>query len=453
MEKIGINKCTHDNAQVFAKFTFNESINIYDLNINQISSTIIENEILDYEILENKYMLKIKLKINIKIIYSEYSSNLLHVYEDNSILVQYVDFPKYIEGSHTENLFIKNKVKVDMFTENLTTVLTGQNILLNFVGIIKITSTPDFYMGINLKNNFGSNVYLTHKNGEKIIQTTFEVDNEYINTVFTLDDMSIAYIKVDEGFDNVVINKFKNKTENIIKDVNVIKNVNSFYFENKNKIYITSKYDGIYSYDFKSESLYNVFYQISCKTYSKIKYNNKTKDLYFISYYNEKNSLCKINKRKKFEIIFDAQSVDEYVLNMEKTHVMILSNEKNYPKIYLYNLKNKDLKEVKINFEYEKIIDFSFYKFDKRDKEIILLVDRKDKRYVLFINLNDMSCEPLYEDEGIVDIEIDETTQEIYVAVNKDGFCEIIKIKKDMHLKASILNLSGNIKNIFIKKP
>lgn len=453
MDKIGINKCKNDNAQVLAKFIFNEYINIYDLNINQISSTIIENEVLDYTFLESISMVKVNIKVNIKIIYCEYNSNLLNVHEHESMLVEYVEFPKYIYGTSSVNLFIKNKIKLEIFIENITTLLSKNKLLVNFIAILKLTTSPDFYIGINLENNFGDNIYLMYKDCEKIIQTTFELNSKYTSISFGIDDSHIAYIQHLSDSKHIVIDDFKKKRINTIENVNVIKNVNSFTFENRNKILLASKDDGLFCYDIKNDILSNIFYKSCCKLYSNIEYDSKSKEIYFISYLDDKFSLCKINKRKKFEVLFNIKNVIEYMLNIDKTYILILSEDENVKSIYLYHMKTKNIIHVNIYFEYEDILKVNFFQLNKYTKKLIVLVSNKNNKNILIIDLNTSKCEVIFEDENIVDLDVDETTLEVYVAVNKNSFSEIIKIKKEIYTKSSILKLEGNIKKIFLKKP
>lgn len=458
MEKIGLNKYKDDDIKFFSKLNQNQTICINNSDINQISSIIIECQILNSNFVENINSLKIVLKVKIKIIYSTKDSNSLYVYDKSILSVQYILLPKSIDGVYTSNLFLQKKIKIDLFTENINAkILDESNVLINFYLIINIKINPSFYLGFIIDNGFCDNIFLSFSNGSNLTQKTFNKNINYSNLLFDQYSSNIAYLEQSSSADNtnqIGICEYKNTFNNskVYKSINLYKNISDFLFINKNTVLTICDQNNIYTYNFKDESLKLLTNQNIGTKCSSLYFDKRNKCTYFLSSFDNINSLCLLDKKENFEVLFNFCNVIDYVVSLYSFDILMSIYKDKIPMLYTFNIQSKNLNPINLDFEYENILKIRFYEDGKFGQNILVLCVNKGKYYLLLHSLNTMVCKIIYENDIINDFDVDICNLDIFICVKSKNFSEIIKIQNNKFNKESILKISSNIKKIFIKR-
>jgi hypothetical protein len=461
LEKIGVNKCIDDKIKYYNKFHKSQNIYINNPNLEQISSTIVECNIVSYNLLENINMFKVLMKFSVKIIYSTTADPSLYIYDKEFLTVQYISLPSFIDGVSTNNLYLQKKIKIESFIENISSKLINNNrVLVDFYIILNLKINSDFYIAYVINDKFGDNIFLSFSNGQNLTQKTFSVNSKFKNLIFSKSSSNLFYIDNAGELSKLCYLNFSSKKRNLVKsdfnlnDQNIClnKNVDNFVFKDKNTILLTCKDDYkslLYSYNIKKDELKGLSVLGVNSNYLFPYYDDNKKVIYFLSDIDNIRCLCLIDQRNNFDIIYNFSNVVYYTVSIYSNNILIKDDMKN---IYILNSKTKEFNPININFEYTDILKALFYKSDTFGESLLILYSMNDFNCLLIYNLKSLSYKILYDTHSINDFDIDHHSLDIFICCKSKNFCEVIKINKNIDKYENVLKLPSNVKKIFLRK-
>ena len=441
MQKIGIRKLKNKNLKYLNKLKRSETILIED--IYEINSIIISPSCFDVKLIKNEKKIRLILNVDIKIIYLKKENTSLYVYKKSYINCETINIPKIIDGYYIEDSNFLNKIKKYIFVEDVSAKILDNQVLLSYFLILNIKVKPTNSIAFIINNGFGDNIFLSHKNGQNLIQQTFFQDFNLSSIKWTLQDFKIWFLAKNTNQSYIYNIDAKSNTINLIENLEDFIEINSFILKNKNELIFESKQTNkmIYKTNFRNnkvEILLNTsIYDILSKPF----YDRKHKCIYFLCEKDSKNFLYKIDEQNCIEIIFNYDNIVDYYLSYYLNNIIVKIKKEN--KVYLFeiDLKSKFVNKINLNFSYEDILDVKYLTDFLESKYIILLCKlKKTNEYIktlILYDLNTYEFKEIFTGE-IVTFDIDYEDLSIFV-VYKNGNLSIV----------DKLNIGNNTKNIY----
>lgn len=463
MQKIGLNKCKDKNIKYSSIISDSKVFSLGNLNLKQINSTIIDSTIINTQFINHLNSIKVILQLTVRIIYSTSLDNSLYVYDKHFLTVQYIPIPRVIEGIQTDKAFIQKKIKTEVFIENIISkIIDKDSVLINYYIIVKLKINPGFYISYSINNSLFSNIFVTYSNGENLTQKTFTTDLKYSNILWQPNSSNISFIGSNDNSSSIYLfncNSLKEqinnlKTEDVLENVNVCKNVNDFVFGNENEIFFLNKEENLnilYTMNLKRKTLKKITSNLS-ENYSNIFFNSSTDNLYSLCLIDNINCLCSFDKNCNFEILFDFSNVYDYIINKyyNKAIIKILNN--GIYSLYTLDLSNKMLNPIILDFEYEDILKFRLCKNIDSKEILILRYLNNTQEFLAIHDLYSLESTTVKFDDNIYDFEVDFYTNDIFIVLKNDKYSKIIKINlSNLNEKECILKIPSFIECISLK--
>lgn len=453
MQTVGVNKCKLKNLKYYNRISKDSTMDISDLSASQISSIIIDTSIENMDYIKNISCLKVLININLRIIYSKCEDNSLYVCEKNLLDISYIEVDNCLDGIDTNLTFIKNKIKCEIYTENLSYKLLNNKLLsLNYVVITNLKVNPSFCLAYCISNNFFDNIFLSYGDGKNLTQYTFSMDLNYSNICWQSNGSNIVFLGYREDLYTIHILDYNNKNTNNIISVNVNNIVNSFSFYKSNSIILSIKEDNkdlLYTLNLKQRELRKFNISNNIHNYLKPYYYESINTLFCLCKLNEIYCLCSLDKNNNLSILFNFANVLDYYVSekLNKVFVHVAKGRETF--FYILDLENKNLNPVNFDFPYDEILKFK-YVTNKQSQEIILvLYSYNSKTYLSSFDVNNFSSTIIYSEDTILDFDINLNTYDIFVTVSNNIFSQVIKITPTGHTE--ILKIPSNIKSVYVK--
>ncbi|MEG0843462.1 MAG: hypothetical protein RSD22_09330 [Romboutsia sp.] len=461
MQRIGINKSKNNSRKYFETITENKMINIED--INEINSIIIKPSIIEINQIKNSNKIRIFIRINIKIIYLKENETALYVYNNKYINCKVMNLPKILEGHLINNQSTLNKLKKEVYVENINTKILNKGLLLGYFLSIDISISPTYSIGYIINNSFGDNVFLSHINGQVLTQKTFNQNTYCKNITWNNDGSYLWFIYSSNNNSDIFNVNIENKNVNKITNINVLKNISDFSLVNKNEILI-EYYDenevDVYKLNIRKNEMKKIVKDINTTTKSPY-YNSRNKLIYFLMKEDEDYYLYSIDERNNRDIIFNYVNILEYYVSYYLNSIIVKVFKDNELSLFEINIESKFVSPISIGYKYKNILDIKYLYDDENRKQILILLENIDNKQNIYRNslilcdLNEYTTKKIIED-NIIKFDIDYDTLDIFIVSKKNNLSYVQKINvKDFNKNNSlnlILKLPGTINDISIKK-
>lgn len=462
MQKIGINKSKNTNMKYFKDLEKSETIIIND--IEQINTVIIKPTYIDAKLLKNIKRIRLCLKVDIKIIYLKKEDTSLYVYKKSYINYETIEIPKIIEGYYIEDSSFFNKVKKDIYVENINAKMINNNVLLSYFLVVNISVKPTDYIAYIIDNGFGDNIFLSHKNGQNLSQKTFVQNMNITNIKWTLDDFKMWFIGYD--LNESCIYSIENKTGNLNKIENISNYlvINNIIIKNKNEIIIdcedkNSKNNSIYKLNIRKNQLDKLIstknQEITLKPY----YDKKRRCTYFLGQYENNRYLYSIDENNSIDIIFNYVNILDYYVNYYLNTIIVKVIKENELSLFEIDIESKLISKINLNIICEDILDIKYLSDFEDNKQIVILYKNKlknendDLNTLILYDFKNYSFKEVIRG-SIVEFDIDYENLSIFI-VYKEGNLSIVDkidlcgINKNVE---NVLKVPANIKAITLKK-
>lgn len=430
MQKIGLAKCLNKNMIYFKNVSKNEVIYINEPDLSTISSNIINTSILSSEFINNINAIRLFIKITIKIIYSKSLDTSLYVHEEEIFTTEYIYIPNTIDGNLSSQSFIKNKIKPEVFIENVNVKNVKNNkIIINFHLLLNLKIKPSFYFSYIMNNGLFENIFLSHADGENLLQKTFTSEDEYRDIQYQPNGQSIAAISQSPYESSLCLFDINSRNKYECNFINIYGSVNSFAFMNANKIVLSIKKnndDYLYTANLNSKEVKLINNSIINKVYENLRFDKNLNMLYFMSFINNTKCLCSFDKSYNFEIVFNKVDVDDYVVSHNGENIILKSHKENKDQLHIFHVLHRFVEFINLNFAYDKILKMNFY--PKSQEQILILYTYDELEYFALYNFKNFQLKVLFSNENIMDFVIDVNTNDIFIVAKFNNYSQIIKI-------------------------
>lgn len=459
MQKIGINKYRKTNKKYFTTLIKDKSIS-FDQQVEEINSIIINPVVMDLSLIKSRDKLSLTIKTDIKIIYLKKEDISLYVYKDFYIDSETLDIPKILEGNNINNLDILNKIKVNIFVENVNLKLRDSKLFVAYFLSLNIEIPPTYYIAYSINNGFGDDVFLSNMDGKNLIQKTFNINMDLKKLNWSLDGGRFYYLS-NIG-NEVKISFFEDMSSNINNTLDISKNIVDFSFINNNEIIINicdyNQYE-LYYFNLKRKFLKKVNTLENAIVNIKPYYSIKDKLLYFLSGDNDLKYLYSVDEVGNISTVFKYLNTIDYYINDFTEYIILKAINEMKINLVLLNKLSKDLSYLNIDIEYEDILDVKFLELNNGNKNILILIKNKavnnEKNTLLLYNLDSRIAKGLI-DGDIKKIEIDYTNPGVFWIIKRNNLNYVEKLNvSNIYLpkdKEIIFKTKAEIKDICIKK-
>lgn len=452
MQKIGINKFKNKNKKYLKTLIENKTINIHS-PVESINSLMIKPQCININLMKNSNKIKLSIKTDIKIIYLKNNDTSLYVYKTSYINNETIKLPKIFEGHCMDNPTSLNKIKKDIYTENINTKLLDKNIILSYFLVINISTTPTYYIAYNINNSFGDNIFLSHIDGQALTQKTFNQKMKCFNFKWDIDTSKLWFLAENNG--QVSIYNIENdyKIINKIENVNDYENVNNFVILNKNEIILEYKDENnFYKLNTKRNQVKKMINDPQGDIIKNPYYDSKNKLLYFLMGYENEQHLYTLDKNNNVDIIFNYVNILDYYVSHYLNNLIIKIFNEEVLTLFEINISSKFANPIHLQETYEDILDVKFL-YDNEDKKQILILAKNQNTDLILYDLNNYTHEILFTGE-IIKFDIEYETLDIFIISKKNrlSYVEKINLSENKKQFKTILKLPANIKDIDIKK-
>lgn len=461
MQKIGINKSKNNNRKYFDTISESKTINIED--IKEINSIIIKPSIIEINQIKNSNKIRIFIKTDIKIVYLKENETALYVYHNKYIKGKSMNLPKILEGHLINSQTTLNKLRKEVYVENINLKILNKRILLGYFLSIDISIPSTYSIGYSINNSFGDNVFLSHINGHMLTQKTFNQNTYCKNLIWNNYGSCLWFISSDTNSSDIFNVDIENKYVNKVTNTNVLQNINNFVIINKNEILIEYYHENevnIYKLNIRKNEMKKIVEDINITT-KKPYYNSINKLIYFLMKEDEDYHLYSIDDKSNRDILFNNLNVLDYYVSYYLNSIIVKVYKDNELSLFEIDMSSNFVSPISIDYKYKNILDIKYLYDDENKKQILILLEnlntqKDDNRYSLVLcDLNKYTTKKITED-NIIKFDIDYDSLDIFIVSKKNNLSYVNKINvKDFNknnLVDLILKLPGTINDISIKK-
>lgn len=460
MQKIGISKLKENNKSYFSTLHENKIINFND-TVQEINSIIIKPTCINIELIKNSDKLRLTIKTDIKVIYLKENDTSLYVYKSSYINYQLISLPKIIDGHYLYDIGLINKIKKEVYVENINTKLINNSLILGYFLSVNIRVSPTYYLAYSINNGFCDNIFLSHINGQVLTQKTFNQDMKCSKLKWSTNGSTLCYIATINNINCIYLIDVVNNNVINFTNVNNLNNVIDFDFINNNEILLLTSEENInnlFIYNLNRNKVKKITPLKEGAYIYKPYYDIQTKNIYFLCGDNSIKHLYSLNDKQHLENLFNYVDVIDYFVSYYSNNIVIKAIKDNKLSLFLLDIKTNFLTPIQISIPYEDIIDVKFINNTNLNKQLIILIKNKpgdfDTSLILY-DLNNFNCKLLLK-ENIKEIDIDYITLNAFLICFKNNIntVEVISINDLLNgLKPEpILTLPVNIKTLCIKK-
>lgn len=458
MQKMGINKFKSNNKKYFHTITKSEIINIK--NIKEINSLIIKPSLIEINQIKNSNKLRIAIKIDIKIIYLKQEDSSLYIYKNNYINYKTIKLPKILEGHVINNPSILNKIKKDIYVENINSKIINTDIILSYFLVINISVPPTHCIAYIINNGFGDNIFISHINGQFLTQKTFNQNTKYKNIKWNNYINNICVIAKVDNKDDIFSLEIENKNVNKITNVNNYKHINNFEIVNKNEIIIGfNEENEVCKLNTKKNKIQNIIKDQYQRITKKPYYDSKNKQTFLLISEENNDFLYSVNEKSEVDIIFNYVNVIDYYVSYYCNNLIVKVIKDERLSLFEVNIDSKFVSPINLDYECEDILNIKYLYDDENKKQIVILLsnksNHKNKNTLILYNLSNYTYETLLLD-NIIDFDIDYETFDLFIIIKDTNLSYVKKMNIRNYNKKenlqNILQLPATIKEINIKK-
>ena len=458
MQKMGINKFKNNNKKYFDTITKSETINIE--NIREINSLIIKASLIDINQIKNSNKFRITIKIDIKIIYLKQEDSSLYIYKNHYINYKTIKLPKILEGHVLNNPGILNKIKKEIYVENINTKIINNDVILSYFLVVNISVPPTHSIAYIINNGFGDNIFLSHINGQLLTQKTFNQNIKYKNIQWNNNMFNIMVIAKCDNKDDIFSLEIENKNVNKITNVNDYKYIDSFKIINKNEIIVEfSDENEVCKLNTKKNKIKKIINNQYGNLSKKTHYDTKNKHIYVLMGQENDTFLYAINEKEDIDIIFNYVNVLDYYVSYYCNNLIVKVIKDGRLSLFEVNINSKFVSPINLSYDYEDILNIKYLYDSEIKKQIIILLAHKynteNKNTLILYDLNSYTYKTLIID-NIIDFDIDYENYDLFI-ITKDTNLHYVKKMNVEHYNIennieNILKLPAAIKEISVKK-
>lgn len=461
MQKIGVSKLKEDNKEYFSTLKESKVITFSD-SIEEINSIIIKPSCVNLELVKNSDYFKMTINTDIKIIYLKNNDTSLYVNKVNYINHISIPLPKIISGHYIYDPSLINKIKKEVFTENVNSKLINNSLLIGYFLSVNIKVNPTYYLAYSMDNGFCDNIFLSHINGQVLTQKTFNMDMKCSNIKWCTDGSKLSYLATINNNNYIYVFENTNDNVNRIVNVNNCGFIVDFIFKNPNEIIVVLLNDNssnLYVFNIKRNQLKKLTNQGQGSFVYKPYYDTKNKIIYYLSKNESEKHLYSIDENSKNETIFNYSDVLDFYISYYSDSIVVKVIKDNKLSLFLINTQSKFLMPIPISIPYEDILDVKFLNINIDSKELIILIKNKEgsssNTSLVLYNLTNFTCKILLRD-NIKILEIDYITMSLFLITDKNNLNNVECISIEKLLLGlnpdTILNLPVKINTLSIKK-
>lgn len=460
MQKIGISKLKENHKELFS--TIKESkIITFDDHVDSINSVIIKPYYINLELVKNSSSLKLTINTDIKIIYLKDNDTSLYVHKSNYINHISIPLPKIISGHYIYDSSLINKLKKEIFVENINIKLINNSLIVGYFLSVNIKVTPTYYLAYSMNNGFCDNIFLSHINGQVLTQKTFNMDMKCSNIKWSLDGSKLCYLATINNENYIYLFDDINSNVNKIVNVNIYGCILDFIFKTNSEIIVSllkDNYNDLYVFNIKRNQLKKLTNQTQGLYIYNPYYDTKNNIIYYLSGNDSVKHLYSIDNNSKVDTLFNFSDVIDFYVSHYLDSIIIKVIKDSKLNLFSLDIKTKFLMPLPISISYEDILDIKFLN-TADNKEIIILTknikDNSTDNSLVLYNLNNFSCRILFQD-NINQIDIDYITMNLFLVTNKNNLNNVECISIEKLLLGSnpetILTLPIKINTLSIKK-
>ncbi|MGL4913505.1 MAG: hypothetical protein ACRC3Y_13860 [Romboutsia sp.] len=453
MQKIGIIKSSNKNLKYFEKLIESKCIELED--VYEINSLIIKPECIDISLKANLNKVKLCIKTDIKIVYLKKDDTSLYVYKDCYISYETIKTPNIIEGHYITQPSIINKLKKEIYTENINAKIINSNIVISYFLVLSLSANPTYYLSYVINNGFGDNVFLSHIDGQGFIQKTFYQNANINNLRWDISGSKTWFItNVKEDCNLCNIENESNK----VNEFNVGSINNFILFKNNDCIVEDSVISKkLYRYNLKKNQRKPFLLNEGPYIFEKSCYDNLNKLTYFLMGDDCNKALYSLDSNNNVNTIFDYSNVLDYYVSYYLNNLVVKIFSQDKISLFEINLESKFSMQINLEKDYEDILDVKYlFDFETKKEVLILAKNKLTNNNTLFLyDFYSYSCTELMT-KKILKIEIDYESLEIFIISKDKNLSCIEKLNIETFLKnkktQTILKLPATIKDVAVKK-
>lgn len=459
MQKIGIKKLKYNKVKYFSEIKKSKIIEIDD--IFEVNSVMINTSYIDTKLLKNSGKIRLTLKIDIKIVYLKKSDSSLYVYKKSYIEFESINIPSIFNGYYIEDSSFLNKLKKEIFIENIHIKIVGKNVILSYFIILNLKVKPTDCIAYVINNGFGDNIFLSHKDGQNLNQKTYFQNINFKNIEWSIKDFKLWFLGKNLNKSYIYNIDTRDGGINELENINEFSNIDSFILKNKNELIIESNDSNHMIYNFNLRKK-NVDILTNTSIYDNLLkpfYDKVHKYVYFLSKKDYKNILYRVDANNSLDLIFDYLNVIDYYVSFYLNKLIIKAEKENILSLFELDIESKFVSKVNLNIPYKDILDIKYLIDSIEFKQIILLCKLNNTndniKTLLLYDFKNFGIKEIITGD-ITTFDIDYEDLSVFVVYKKgdlsivDKFT-LIDINKNIHSE-NILKIPAYIKEISLKK-
>lgn len=435
MQKIGIVKCNDKKIKYYDKYIKNEIVKLTKNNLRKITSAIVNTHITKMEYDNMSQCLRLVISLNIKIIYQSSEDNTLHVEDKNTFTVSYIPICKIVEGNSIDALLLKNKIKSNVYIENISTKeVSLDTLIVNFYMIISLNIEPSYCIAYNINNGLANNIYISFSDGKKLTQKTFTYDLNYTDLKWIPNSTSLLSMYSANDLTYFCICDCKNPNVITNKIVNVNKFVNKYNFIDSNRLLldvVDEDMKKIYILNLKSGDLKYINTSFISNSCHKSVYNYYDNKIYFLSDINNRGCLYKMNLNSNPEVLFDHADVKDYKVSFDGLKTLLKVKKDTGHALFLLDNESNSIEPININSNFDDILKFDIYEDFDSNINILMLLSKDNLLYILNYNIMSFTSSNILNSNSVVDFSIDYNSKDLYICTMEENFYKVVKINKN----------------------
>lgn len=447
---MGISKCSNKTLKYCNKISKNIFITLNEGVFKQISSNIINVNVINVEFLASLNSIKLLLEVNITILYSTNTSNNLLSCDRSIITVEYINLPKIVEGNLANKAFIENKIKYEIFIENISSKILSENlVILNFYMLANLNINPSFYISYVMDNGLFENVYSSFSDGENMIQNTNETSLQFKNLSWQPSKRNLFFIGFKDNYSYIYNFDFESKRTVKLLDLSTYGEITSFTFINHfNLVFSCTKnsINNLYSFNLKNNITKLLDIPLTSTSFTQPYYDTYHKKLYFLALIDNISSLCCFDLRNSCDVIFNLKNIIDFIVDGSLNKAIIKLIHDSCEKLFLLDLSTKMITPLNISLEYDCIYKVIISK----SNNILILLNSHNTKILLSYDLSTFTTKTIYSHNHISDFDIDFNTNDILVSYKTNVSSEVIKISD--YKSEVIVKTPSYIKSLSIRK-
>lgn len=216
IHKMGLTKCPYPYLKYFDVATPEQRIALPGCQgeAGKITSVLVGTQVMELEVedtiptrrqqqgveINRQATVNYTMKLSFKLLYSTSHHSQMMVEEQTIRYMGHIQIPYYIDGTSIRQLHYQNKLKIEVFVEdvNVNPIKEGVVMLSPYV-IVNLDYTKSPSLALVLGDELGQdNIYLAKEGGRKLLQRTSDMKTKHTKLRWSLYGQGLCYMKDKE---------------------------------------------------------------------------------------------------------------------------------------------------------------------------------------------------------------------------------------------------------------